>query len=151
MLVLAHERELKDFESLLLLEGVGPRMVQSLALVSEIIHGAPSRFEDPARFSFAHGGKDGHPFPVPTKVYDETIDILRTSVEKAKLGNTDKQQAIKNLSFISQEMENDFHPEAGIEKVIARERAESYKHGGRTVFGKAQPPDGQLSLFDNQT
>jgi len=149
MLVLAHERELKDFESLMLLEGVGPRTVQSLALVSEIIHGAPSRFEDPARFSFAHGGKDGHPFPVPTKTYDETIAILRTSVEKAKLGHTDKQQAIKNLSIVAAEMEKDFHPEKGIEKVIAKERAESYRYGGRTVFGKSQPPGtGQLSLFE---
>jgi hypothetical protein len=150
LLVLAHEREPKDFESLLLLEGVGPRTVQSLALVSEIIHGAPSRFEDPARFSFAHGGKDGHPFPVPLKTYDETIEILRTSVDKAKLGHTDKQQAIKNLSIVSQEMEKDFHPEKGIEKVIAKERAESYKYGGRTVYGKAHAPgQGQLSLFDN--
>jgi hypothetical protein len=150
MLVLAHEREIKDIESLLLLEGVGPRTVQSLALVSEIIHGAPSRFEDPARFSFAHGGKDGHPFPVPTKTYDETIEILRTSVEKSKIGHTDKKQAIKNLSIIAQDMEKDFYPEKGIEKVIAKERAESYKYGGRTVFGKSQPPfKKQLSLFDD--
>jgi hypothetical protein len=148
MLVLAHEREPADFESLLLLEGVGPRTIQSLALVSEVIHGTSSRFDDPARFSFAHGGKDGHPFPVPTKVYDETIDLLRTSVEKAKLGNSDKQQAIKNLSLAAQELEQDFHPDSGIEKVIEKERAESYRHGGRTVFGKAKPPVAeQLKLF----
>jgi uncharacterized protein len=148
MLVLAHERDLRDFESLLLLEGVGPRTVQSLALVSEVMHGAPSRFEDPARFSFAHGGKDGHPFPVPVKVYDETIDLLRTSVEKARLGHTDKQQAIKNLSLVAEEMEKDFRPVAGIEKLIAKERAESYRHGGRTVFGKSKPPSPeQLKLF----
>ena len=149
LLVLAHEKVPRDFESLLLLEGVGPRTVQSLALVSEVIHGAPSRFNDPARFSFAHGGKDGHPFPVPIKVYDETIDMLRTSVEKAKLGFTDKQQAIKNLSIVAEEMEKDFHPDGGIEKVIAKERAESYKYGGRTVFGKAKPPSqNQLKLFE---
>jgi hypothetical protein len=73
VLWLAHDTQPKDFEELLLLEGVGPRTMQSLALVSEVIHGTPSRFKDPARFSFAHGGKDGHPFPVPLKVYDETI------------------------------------------------------------------------------
>jgi hypothetical protein len=150
VLALAHEKELRDFESLLLLEGVGPRTVQSLALVSEVIHGVPSRFTDPARFSFAHGGKDGHPFPVPTKVYDETIDILRNSVEKAKIGEKDKSDAIKNLTYVAQLIEQTFEPDANqFDKVIARERKESYKYGGRTVFGKAQPPidDSQLSLF----
>jgi hypothetical protein len=141
---------LLDFESLLLLEGVGPRTIQSLALVSEVIYGAPSRFTDPARFSFAHGGKDGHPFPVPTKVYDETINILKTSVEKAKIGDADKQAAIKSLTTVAQRMEKDFEPDpAAFDKVIAQERAESYKHGGRTVFGKAKPPadKDQLKLF----
>ncbi len=150
VLALAHETDLRNFESLLMLEGVGPRTIQSLALVSEVIHGTPSRFSDPARFSFAHGGKDGHPFPVPTKVYDETIQILRTSVEKAKLGDSDKQQAIKNLAIAAQQMEKDFEPDPNaFERVIAKERAESYKHGGRTVFGKAKPPkdDGQMNLF----
>ena len=149
VLALAHELELRDFVSLLLLEGVVPSTVQSLALVSEIIHGASSRFNDPARFSFAHGGKDGHPFPVPTKVYDETIDILRNSVEKAKIGVSDKQKAIKNLSHVAQMLEENFTPTDDVQKVIAKERAESYKHGGRTVFGKAKPPESkQLRLFD---
>jgi len=149
VLALAHDKDLRDFESLLLLEGVGPRTVQSLALVSEVIHGAPSRFDDPARFSFAHGGKDGHPFPVPTKVYDETIDILRTSVEKAKIGDTDKQKAIKNLTHVAQMLEENFTPTEDVQKVIAKERADSYKYGGRTVFGKAKPPaNKQLRLFD---
>jgi uncharacterized protein len=149
VLALAHETELKDFESLLLLEGVGPRTIQSLALVSEVIHGTPSRFSDPARFSFAHGGKDGHPFPVPVNTYDETIALLNSAIEKTKLGNSDKQQAIKNLSMISQMMEQSFEPdEHAFDKVIAKERAESYKYGGRTVFGKAKPPGNeQLSLF----
>lgn len=150
VLALAHEKELRDFESLLLLEGVGPRTIQSLALVSEVIHGTPSRFSDPARFSFAHGGKDGHPFPVPTKVYDETISILRNSVEKAKIGDTDKQEAIRNLTFIAQKMEKDFEPDPdAFNKVVATERNESYKYGGRTVFGKAKPPARaqQLKLF----
>jgi hypothetical protein len=147
VLALAHEKELRDFESLLLLEGVGPRTIQSLALVSEVIHGTPSRFTDPARFSFAHGGKDGHPFPVPTKVYDETIDILKNSVERAKIGDKDKQQAIKNLTLIAQQMEKGFEPApASFEKVIYKERESSYKYGGRTVFGKAKPPNDQLTL-----
>lgn len=149
VLALAQDTELRNFESLLLLEGVGPRTIQSLALVSEIIHGTPSRFDDPARFSFAHGGKDRHPFPVPTKVYDETISILQTAVEKAKIGITDKQQAIKHLTIAAQQLEKNFNPDPeAFDKVIAKERAESYKHGGRSVFGKEKPPSGeQLSLF----
>ena len=149
VLALAHETELCDFESLLLLEGVGPRTIQSLALVSEVIHGTPSRFSDPARFSFAHGGKDGHPFPVPVNTYDETIALLNDAIAKAKLGNSDKQAAIKNLTMVSQLMEQSFEPdENSFDKVIAKERRESYKYGGRTVFGKAKPPGNeQLSLF----
>ncbi|MFL5752986.1 MAG: DUF763 domain-containing protein, partial [Bacteroidia bacterium] len=150
ILALAHEQELHDFESLLLLEGVGPRTIQSLALVSEVIHGTSSRFTDPARFSFAHGGKDGHPFPVPTKVYDETISIFRNSLEKAKIGHSEKQQALKNLTIVAQLLEKNFEPNKNFNQVIAKERAESYKYGGRTVFGKAKPPKqdpDQLSLF----
>jgi len=75
VLAVAHEQELRDFASLLLVEGLGPKTLQSLALVAEIVHGAPSRFSDPARFSFAHGGKDGHPFPVPLNTYDESLSI----------------------------------------------------------------------------
>jgi uncharacterized protein len=148
-LTLAHERNISDFEELVLLEGVGPRTIQSLALVSEIIHGSPSRFADPARFSFAHGGKDGHPFPVPLHTYDETIGVLKSAIDKAKLGNSDKQEAIKNLGHISQLLEQSFEPGAdAFEKAIDREQRDSYKYGGRTVFGKAKPPkdDGQLRL-----
>ena len=150
-LTLAHEHQIKDFESLLLLEGVGPRTVQSLTLVSEVIYGSPTRFNDPARFSFAHGGKDGHPFPVPLKVYDETISVLRSGIEKSKLGSTDKQKAIRQLSVISHSIERNFQPNAFLEDVIQKERDESYKHGGMTVFGKAEPPKKdkprQLGLF----
>jgi uncharacterized protein len=147
IVALAHDRGLQDFESFLMLEGVGPRAIQSLTLVSEVIHGTPSRFTDPARFSFAHGGKDGHPFPVPLNVYDETINVLRTSIEKAKLGFTDKQKAIKNLTHVAQNLEKNFEPDKdSFEKLAARERKDSYKYGGRTVFGKAMPLS-QLSLF----
>lgn len=149
VLAIAHEKEFQNFESFLLMKDVGPRTIQSLALVSEVIHGSPSRFSDPARFSFAHGGKDGHPFPVPTKVYDETIDVLRESVEKAKLGNHEKKEAIKNLSKVAEMIEQDFTPNANFAAVIQKERDESYKYGGRTVFGKARSPETafQLSLF----
>ncbi len=147
VLWLAHEKRPADFEELLLLEGVGPRTLQSLALVSEVIYGTPSRFEDPARFSFAHGGKDGHPFPVPLKVYDETISVLQNAVHKAKMGNSDKQDAIRKLSEIARKAENDFIPNANFEKVIQRERDDSWKYGGRTVFGHSKSPLGQLKLF----
>lgn len=150
ILALAHEKQLQDFDSLLLLEGLGPRTVQSLALVSEVIHGTPARFTDPARFSFAHGGKDGHPFPVPTKVYDETIDTLRNAVERAKLGMHDKQEAIKNLTLAAQLIEKDFIPNNNFDQVIEKERNDSWKYGGRTVFGPAKKPvDRQLDLFTN--
>lgn len=148
ILALAHESQHNNFESLLLMEGVGPRTIQSLALVSEVIHGAPSRFTDPARFSFAHGGKDGHPFPVPLKTYDETINLLQTSVEKSKLGDNDKRDAIKNLSLAASLLEKSFEPDAkAFDRVIERERRDSYKYEGRTVFGKAKPPSDQLKLF----
>ncbi|WPV02550.1 DUF763 domain-containing protein [Mucilaginibacter sp. cycad4] len=148
VLWLAHEKQPKDFEDLLLLQGLGPRTLQSLALVSEVIHGTPSRFKDPARFSFAHGGKDGAPFPVPVKVYDETLNTLQTAIHRAKMGNTDKNEAIKRLSQIAERAEKDFTPNANFDKVIEKERNDSWKYGGRTVFGKAQPPvQQQLKLF----
>jgi hypothetical protein len=148
VLWLAQEKQPKDFEALLSLQGLGPRTLQSLALVSEVIHGTPSRFKDPARFSFAHGGKDGHPFPVPTKVYDETIGTLQTAIYKAKMGNNEKNEAIKRLTNIAQAAEKDFTPNADFDKVIEKERAESWMYGGRTVMGKAKPPvEQQLSLF----
>jgi len=141
VLWLAHERQPADFEELVLLEGVGPRTLQSLALVSEVIHGAPSRFRDPARFAFAHGGKDGHPFPVPIDVYDETIAILQGAVQKAKVGQSDKLDAMKKLTALAQHAEESFTPTGrGLEELIEQERVDSWKYGGRTVFGKAKPP-----------
>jgi len=140
ILAVAHERELMDMESLLLLEGVGPRTLQSLVLVSEVIHATPSRFSDPARFSFAHGGKDGHPFPVPTKVYDETISTLENALHKAKLGLQEKNDAIKKLHIAAQRLEQDFIPNNRFEDLIQKERDTSYEYGGKTVFGDAQPP-----------
>jgi hypothetical protein len=139
ILWLAHETEPKDFEDLLLLEGVGPRTVQSLALVSEVIHGTPSRFRDPARFSFAHGGKDGHPFPVPTKTYDEVIDTLQKAVQKAKIGQNEKAEALKKIHAIAVKAEKDFFPTDNLQQLIEKEIEDSWKYGGKTVFGDSKP------------
>lgn len=150
-LTLAHERSTADFESLLLLEGVGPRTIQSLTLVSEVIYGSPARFNDPARFSFAHGGKDGHPFPVPLKVYDETITVLKTAVEKSKIGLADKQKAIRQLSSMAWKIEEQFKPNQFFDEVLQKEKDNAHLHGGMTVFGKAnapkKPATSQLKLF----
>ncbi|WP_258104653.1 DUF763 domain-containing protein [Marinoscillum sp. MHG1-6] len=147
ILALAQELPTRDFESLLLLQGLGPRTLQSLTLVSEVIYGTASRFSDPARFSFAHGGKDGHPFPVPTKVYDESINVLRHAVDKAKLDSSDRVKAIQSLSKASEKLERDFQPSGNLESLIEKERNDSWKYGGRTVLGWAKKPD-QLTLFN---
>lgn len=150
MLWTTHENRPEDFQELLLLKGMGPRALQSLALVSEIIYGTPTRFEDPARFSFAHGGKDGHPFPVPVKIYDETIDTLQKAINRAKIGNSDKIDAIKKLSEISRKAEESFTPNDNFDALIQKERDESYKYGGRTIFGDAKPPKNKPSNPNNQ-
>jgi hypothetical protein len=96
-LAAAAEREPRDFAELLLQPGVGARTVAALAFVAEIVHGAPSRFSDPARFAFAHGGKDGHPFPVPLEVYDATLGVLKRAVERAHLGSSEALAALRRL------------------------------------------------------
>lgn len=150
ILWLAQESQATDFEELLLLKGLGPRTLQSLALVSEVIYGTPSRFSDPARFSFAHGGKSAKPFPVPTKVYDETIETLKTAVNQAKIGRSDKNKAIEKLSQIAQRAEKDFKPNSNFEKLLEKERKNSWKYGGRTKDGFSKPEDEgkQLRLFE---
>jgi hypothetical protein len=135
ILWLAQESETDTFEELLLLNGLGPRTLQSLTLVSEVIHGTPSRFSDPARYAFAHGGKIGRPFPVPTKVYDETIETLKSSVEKAQLGNSEKGQAIKNLTLLAQKAEQNFVPTPTLEELIQKENEQAWQYGGRTING----------------
>jgi uncharacterized protein len=154
VLAVAHEKPLRDFASLLLLEQLGPRTLQSLALVAEVVHGTPTRFEDPARFSFAHGGKDGHPFPVPLKTYDETLALLRRSLEAARLGHAEKAGGMKRLDAFVREVESRYEPEAEFEAALAHERAISPTLGGRTVFDDAAPkrkvrPPAQPSLFDD--
>jgi len=117
-------------------------------LVSEVIYGTPSRFTDPARFSFAHGGKDGHPFPVPIKVYDETISVLSKAVNQAKIGQSDKLHAIQQLSNLSRKAEQDFIANDNFDALIEQERQHSWKYGGKTVFGDAKPSNEvQLRLF----
>ncbi|GAB4397696.1 MAG: hypothetical protein OHK0053_14740 [Microscillaceae bacterium] len=148
ILWLAQENEVRQFEDLLLLKGLGPRTLQSLTLVSEVIHGTPSRFQDPARFSFAHGSKNGRPFPVPTRVYDETIHTLRKAVEKARLGQLDKHKALQKLTQLAQKAEAGFTPQDNFEALLEKEKRESAQYGGRTAKGTRKPPaSGQLKLF----
>src|SRR3954462_12118575 len=133
VLLTAYERNLSDFASALLLEKLGPRTLQSLALVAEVIHGTPTRFRDPARFAFAHGGKDRHPFPVPTKVYDRTVATLKGAIEKSKLGNDEKLQAIRRLDEQARRLERHVSGPS-FDAVIAEERGRSNEYGGRSVF-----------------
>jgi hypothetical protein len=134
VLAVAYERDLHDFAELLLLENLGPRTLQSLALVAEVVHGAPSRFSDPARFSFAHGGKDRHPFPVPLKTYDESLNFLRTSLDAAKLGGREKLDGFLRLERFARAVEALGQPKADFAAVIAHENAISPSLDGRSVF-----------------
>jgi len=144
VLAVAYERDLHQFAELLLLENLGPRTLQSLALIAEVVHGAPSHFSDPARFSFAHGGKDRHPFPIPLKTYDETLNCLRTSLDKAKLGDKDKLYGFRRLDRFVHAVETQIKPEANFDAVIAHENAISRSLDGRSVFDDTPK---QLSLF----
>lgn len=149
VLHLAQEMQSQQFEDLLLLKGLGPRTLQSLTLVSEVIHGTPSRFSDPARFAFAHGSKGGNPYPVPTKVYDETLTTLRKAVDMAKLGQTDKQKAIQKLGDMARKVEESHEPTETVEELLEKEKRDSWKYGGRTIKGFEQAPKGgQLGLFE---
>ena len=133
VLATAYQAQPQDFDSLLLTPGLGPRTLQSLALVSEVIYGTPSRFTDPARFSFAHGGKDGHPFPVPLKIYDESIRVLRDSIEKSKLGYKDKSDCIRRLHTAALNVERNCAPEVDFDAAIRYEREHSKEWDGKTV------------------
>jgi hypothetical protein len=129
----------QDFSELLLVPGVGARTVRALAQVAEVVHGAPYRFSDPARFSVAHGGKDRHPFPVPLKVYDRTINVLKTAVRTANLGHFETLAAIRRLDEQARRLE--WHASGpSVEALLADERAHSHEYGGRSVFGDEAPP-----------
>jgi hypothetical protein len=157
VLAMAYEREFRDFASLLLLENLGPRTLQSLALVAEVVHGAPARFSDPARFSFAHGGKDSHPFPVPVKTYDESIGVLRRALDSARMGDTERLDGFARLERFVRAVEERCAFEADFEALVQHERRISPGLDGRTAkWGRppglprrAQPTRGpqQLSLF----
>ena len=152
VLAMSYERQLRDFASLLLLENLGPRTLQSLALIAEVVHGTPTRFADPARFSFAHGGKDGHPFPVPLKTYDESLSVLRRALQEARVGQTDKIDGFGRLDRFTRTIEKQVRPEADFQAALAHERAISPSLDGRTVFDDRKgttkrKSEKQLSLF----
>ena len=149
VLAVSHDHQLRDFASLLLMENLGPRTLQSLALIAEVIHGTPTRFNDPARFAFAHGGKDSHPFPVPLRTYDESIAVLRRSLDAAKVGDTDKMDGMKRLDTFVRAIEKRFSPQADFDAVMAHEHAISKSLDGRSVFdSKPARRRGQLELFE---
>jgi uncharacterized protein len=152
VLAVSYSRQLRDFASLLLVENLGPRTLQTLALIAEVVHGAPSRFTDPARFSFALGGKDRHPFPVPLKTYDESLAVLRKALDSAKLGHTDKLDGLKRLDGLVRRVEAQYQPIAGFDSALQHERAISRSLEGRSVFDdqkklRPQRKDEQLPLF----
>jgi hypothetical protein len=139
-LAAAAERGPQDFAELLLVPGVGARTVRSLAMVAEVVHGAPCRFADPARFSLAHGGKDRHPYPVPTKVYDKTIEVLKTAVASAKLGAEERLDAIRRLDQQASRLERDARGPS-FSAFVAGEKQRSHEYGGRSVFGWETAPE----------
>jgi len=133
-LAAAAERGPADFADLLLVPGVGARTIRALAMVAEVVHGAPCRFSDPARFSLAHGGKDRHPYPVPTRVYDRTIAVMKSAVRKANLGATEELAAIRRLDEQARRLERTASGPT-VSLLIAEELAQSAEFGGRSVFG----------------
>lgn len=143
-LAAAAEAGPRDFAELLAVPGIGARTVRSLAMVAEVIYGAPCRFADPARFSLAHGGKDRHPFPVPLKVYDKTISVLKSAVEQAKLGRDEKLGAIRRLDEQARRLEARVGGPS-FEAVVAEERRLSHAYGGRSVFGLEPRPVSRIA------
>lgn len=133
-LAAAAERGPKDFQELLLVPGVGPRTVSALAMVAEVVHGAPSRFSDPARFSLAHGGKDRHPYPVPIKVYDETIRVMKSAVQKGRLGHQEELLALHRLDEQARRLER-YVTGPDLKEIIAGEYNQTRRLGGRSIFG----------------
>lgn len=150
-LAAAADRGPSDFSELLLVPGVGARTIQALALVSEVVHGAPYRFQDPGRFSLAHGGKDRHPFPVPLKIYDETIGVLKSAVTKAKMGRSEELAALKRLDDQSRQMER-YVTGPSLKEIVAGELDQSHLLGGRSVFGwQTEPTSAEKQPADKKT
>lgn len=133
-LAAAADRGPEDFENLLLIPGIGARTIKALAMVAEVVHGAPCRFSDPARYSLAHGGKDRHPFPVPLKIYDQTIRVMKSAVTKARLGRDEELQALKRLDDQARQLEK-YVTGPDLKEIVAGELRQSHEWGGRSVFG----------------
>ena len=131
-LAAAADRGPRDFTELLMIPGIGARTLASLALVAEVIYGTPARFSDPARFSLAHGGKDGYPFPVPLRVYDETLNVLRSAINQAKLGNSERLSAIHRLDTQARRLERTASGPT-FEEFVDQECLKSHEYGGRAV------------------
>jgi hypothetical protein len=152
VLAVAYERDLKSFADLLLVEKLGPRTLETLAMIAEVVHGTPVRFSDPARFSFALGGKDGHPLPVPLKTYDESIDVLRRSLDRARLDGGAKIEGFRRLDRFVKLIERQMEPVAEFDRLIEHERAISPALNGRTAFDDRRtsgrkPEPHQMSLW----
>lgn len=137
ILLKTYDRAPEDFETLLGMEGVGARTLRALALVSEVIYGTPASTRDPARFSFAHGGKDGFPHPVSTATYDRTIEVLRAAVTKAGIDRSERVAALKRLVKFGEER--------------VRRRMAQQNRGENEAAGTvepAEPPDGTTASKD---
>jgi hypothetical protein len=152
VLAVAYDSDLRGFADLLLVEKLGPRTLQTLGLVAEVIHGTPVRFSDPARYSFALGGKDRHPFPVPLKTYDESIAVLRRSLDKAKLDGVQKTEGLRRLDQFVRVVEDRIQPQADFEALVKHELAISKALNGRSVFDDKRRaptlrPERQMRLF----
>ena len=118
------------------MHGVGPRTLKALAMASEVIHGDATRFEDPARFSFAVGGKDGRPYPIDEQAFDETIGMLQNSVDRSKLGDKDKSSALKRLHKVAVKGESVSNPMDFLGDLIEGEWNHAEQNGGKTFMGK---------------
>ena len=135
VLDLAYNRDIEKFEDLVDLHGVGPRTLKALAMASEIIHGDATRFDDPARFAFAVGGKDGRPHPVDTESLDETIGMLQNAVDRAKLGDKDKSNALRRLHSVAKSGENKGIPMDFLQDLVEHEWQNAENNGGKTFMG----------------
>ncbi len=148
VLAFAYERDLHDFADFLLTENLGPRTLQTLAMIAEVVHGTPIRFSDPARFSFALGSKDGHPFPVPLKTYDETIEILQRAIDSAKIDGREKLDGFRRMNEFVNRVEHHIKAAANLPELIRHEQSLSPSLEGRSITAHRrikQSP--QLKLF----
>ena len=135
VLNLAYNRDIEKFDDLVMMHGVGPRTLKALAMASEVIHGDATRFDDPARFSFAVGGKDGRPHPIDGESFDETVSMLQNSVDRAKLGDKEKSSALKRLHSVAVDGEKSGSPVDFLSDLIDSEWNHAEKSKGLTFLG----------------